>query len=122
MRYIFFNKNPLNKKELDCVCRAISGALNEDYNLIQNKLELVGALFECEFLCECCYKFLLDYCYGLTRNEEFKGITVREFLEQFDTGTYIIRVNQHLTFGKNGNLYDIWDCSNEIVDIVWKVY
>lgn len=121
MRYQFFNKNPLGNLEEDCVCRAISGALNLNYYEIQNKLHLIGSLFECEFLCECCYKHLLDYVFGLTRYEEFKGMSIKEFAEIFNKGVYIIRVEGHLTFVENGVLKDIWDCSREKVDIVWKV-
>lgn len=108
-------------KEKDCVCRAISQALQEDYYLIARKLELVGELFECEKLCQCCYKHLLDYVYGLPRIEEYKGVTVEEFANLFPKGKYIIRVDQHLTTIEDGTILDIWDCSKEIVDIVWKV-
>lgn len=121
MRYDFYNVNPLGKREEDCVTRAISGALNENYYVVKNKLELVGALFECEFLCECCYRFLLDYYYNLTRIEAFKGMSIQEFLNKFDNGTYIIRVDGHLTFAENGVLKDIWNCSDEIIDVIWKV-
>lgn len=120
-RYEFFNINPLNEIEEDCVCRAISLALKEDYYLIQKKLQLVGELFECEFLCVCCYKFLLDEVYGLDRIEECKGMTIEEFADTFPNGTYIIRVEGHCTCVIDNKLYDIWDCRNEIVDMVWKV-
>lgn len=119
--YQFLNVNPLGIKEKDCVCRAISKALNEEYYLISRKLELVAELFECEMLCECCYKHLLDYVYGLTRIEEFKGLTITDFINLHPTGKYIVRVSQHLTHIDNGTILDIWDCSNEIVDIVWVV-
>jgi hypothetical protein len=119
-KYEFLNVNPLGFKEKDCVCRAISQALQEDYYLIAHKLELVGELFECTALCVCCYKFLLDNVYGLTRIEEYKGMTVEEFANKFPKGKYIIRVDQHLTTIQDGTILDIWDCSKEIVDIVWK--
>lgn len=121
MHYQFLNVNPLGKKELDCVCRAISGALNENYYKVKNKLELVGALQECEKLCVCCYKFLLDYVYNLKRFEEYQGMTICEFMELNPYGTYIIRVDGHLTHCKDGICYDIFDCTNEIIDLVWLV-
>ena len=77
-------------------------------------------MFECTALCVCCYKFLLDNVYGLTRIEEYKGMTVEEFADKFPKGKYIIRVDQHLTTIQDGTILDIWDCSKEIVDIVWK--
>lgn len=120
-RYEFLNVNPLGFKEKDCVCRAISKGINEDYYVISRKLELVAELFECQMLCECCYKHLLDYVYGLTRIEEFRGMSIEEFLKLHPNGRFIIRVPQHLTFAENGTIYDIWDCSDEIIDIIWVV-
>ena len=120
MHYKFLNVNPLGKFEEDCVCRAISGALDINYYEVQNKLELVGALFNCEKLCVCCYKFLLDNVFNLCRIEEFQGMPVKEFIRHCDKGTYIIRVDGHLTHCKDGICYDIFDCTNDIVDLVWK--
>ena len=120
-RYKFMNVNPLGKIEEDCVCRAISLALDKDYYEIQEKLHLVGELFDCEFLCVCCYKYLLDEVYDLQRIEEVKGMTVREFANYFPKGTYIVRVEGHCTCVIDNDIMDIWDCRKEFVDIVWKV-
>ena len=121
MRYKFLNLNPMNKRELDCVCRAISLALNKDYYNVEDDLYLVGQLFKCEKLCVCCYKHLLDYVYKLERIEEFKGLSIEEFINCNPYGTYIIRVDSHLTCCIDSILFDTWDCRNEIVDIVWQV-
>ena len=120
-RYEFLNINPLNLREKDCVCRAISLALEEDYYIIEKKLELVAELFECEMLCKCCYSFLLDEVYDLKRIEEVRGMTVEEFAIAYPKGTYIVRVPQHCTCVIDGICYDIWDCTQEKVDLVWKV-
>lgn len=121
MKYKFLNLQPLGRIEQDCVCRAISFALNENYYVIQEKLHLTACLFECEELCVCCYKHLLDSVYGLKRIESYHGYTVEEFINMNPTGKFIIRVDAHLTACEDGVLYDIWDCRDEIVDIVWQV-
>lgn len=120
-RYKFLNVNPINAIEEDCVCRAISLSLNEDYYIIQEKLYLISKLFECDMLCVCCYKFLLDEYYGLERIEEFQGITINEFAKLNPKGIYLIRVSGHLTSIIDGICYDTWNCLDEIVDLVWKV-
>ena len=120
-RYEFLNINPLGNIEEDCVCRAISLALQEDYYKVERKLNLVGELFECPKLCECCYRFLLDYVYDLKRLEEFKGMTIEEFANTFPKGTYIIRVEGHLTTIIDQVCYDLWDCRKEIVDVAWCI-
>lgn len=120
-RYQFLNVNPVGKIEEDCVCRAISLALDEDYYKIQEKLYLVAKLFECEYLCVCCYKYLLDNVYDLKRIEEVKGMTVEEFANHFPIGVFIVRVEGHLTCVIDNNIMDIWNCKDEIVDLVWEV-
>lgn len=120
-RYKFLNLNPLGEIEEDCVCRAISLALNEDYYVIQEKLYLVGQLFECQFLCKCCYKFLLDDVYDLQRIEDYQGCTIEEFANANPIGVYLIRIEGHLTCLIDQVIYDLWDCNDKIVDIVWKI-
>lgn len=120
-RYDFLNLNPLNELENDCVTRAIALVLSEDYNLIKRKLELVAELFECEKLCVCCYKFLLDEVYGLERIEEYAGVTIEEFSYYHPNGIYLIRTDNHLTTLIDNVVYDIWDCREEEVRIVWVV-
>lgn len=46
---------------------------------------------------------------------------ISDFLYTHPKGTYLIRVDQHLTCARNGAVYDIWDCTDEIIDIVWEV-
>lgn len=121
MVWKFLNLQPLGKLEEDCVTRAISLATGQDYKTIQEQLFLISELFECEKLCVCCYKHLLDYVYNFERIEAVQGMTIEEFLEQFDTGIFIIRVDGHLTCAIDGNIIDTWDCTNKIVDIVWFV-
>ena len=120
-RYQFLNVNPLGEIEEDCVCRSISLALDEDYYKIQEKLYLVAKLFECEYLCVCCYKYLLDEVYDLKRIEEVKGMTVEEFANYFPIGIFIVRVEGHLTCVIDNHIMDIWDCRDKIVDLVWEV-
>ena len=120
-RYQFLNVNPLGEIEEDCVCRAISLALDEDYYKIQEKLYLVAKLFECEYLCVCCYKYLLDDVYDLKRIEEVRGMTIEEFANYFPIGIFIVRVEGHLTCVIDNHIMDIWDCRDKIVDLVWKV-
>ena len=121
MAWKFLNLQPLGKLEEDCVTRAISLATGQDYKTIQEQLLLISELFECEKLCVCCYKHLLDYVYNFERIEAVQGMTIEEFLEHFDTGIFIIRVDGHLTCAIDGNIIDTWDCTNKIVDIVWFV-
>lgn len=121
MKYKFLNVNPLDAREGDCVTRAIKLASGLSYEEVQQKLHLVATLFDCEFLCVCCYKFLLDYVLGYKRVEEFQGYTVEEFIDYNPNGVYLIRCDGHLTCSVNGTLMDTWDCRGMLVDLIWEV-
>ena len=47
--------------------------------------------------------------------------TVLEIARDNPDKTLIIRISGHLTCAKSGTIYDIWDCTNEIVDVYWIV-
>lgn len=118
--YKFYNINPLGDIEQDCVCRAISLCTEIPYKVIEQKLELVGKLFECEALCVCCYKFLLENVFGL-RQKNANGKKVKDISKEFSDKRLIIRIDGHLTCSLYGTIYDIWDCSKEKADIFWIV-
>lgn len=118
--FIFLNINPDGLIEKDCVCRAISLASGKPYEIIDDKLHYTALLLECEKLCVCCYEFLLDCVFEFPRVEA-SGMTIGEFAEANPEGIFITRVEGHLSAIIDGNIYDIWDCSNEIITDCWEV-
>lgn len=121
MPFKYLNTNPLGVEEEDCVCRAIMLALDMPYKLVEHKLNLIAELFECDELCVCCYQHLLEDVYGLERVPNVRGLTVEEFAYYFNEGTYIIRLDGHLTCLIDGINYDLWDTSKQVIDVVWRV-
>lgn len=117
-RYV--NVNPDNENIDDCVTRAISLASGYSYYDIQEKLYLTSLLFGCDRLNMCCYSNLIEkvfecepvYC---------NGLTVEEFCEEYPIGTYLVRINGHITTVSNGCIYDTWDCSDEICTNAWFI-
>lgn len=118
--YKFYNANPLGEIEQDCVCRAISTCLDMPYKSIEQKLELIGEVFECDELCVCCYHHLLEKVFGL-KQKFANGKTVGEVAQEFKNNRVIIRIDGHLTCSLYGIVYDIWDCTDEKADIFWIV-
>lgn len=118
--YEFYNANPLNEIEGDCVYRAINTATGIPYYEIAHKLKLVSELFECDELCVCCYQHFLENVLGLTRQYS-KGETVGEISNEFPDNIVLIRTEGHLTMSAYGTVYDIWNCTQEIADIFWVV-
>ena len=118
--YKYYNRNPNNDTESDCVCRAISTATSLQYEAVQELLHISAKLYRCDKLCVCCYHHLLEdilkyKCY------DGRGYTVQELAEKYSRDTILVRIEGHLTTIIKGTILDIWDCSNEFVDCYWFV-
>lgn len=120
-RYKYYNHNPDNLRLKDCVCRAISTATGLCYEAVNNLLELTAKEYHCDKLCVCCYSNLLEDILCYTRQECSFRKTVEEIAEEYPRNNVIIRVAEHLTTSVYGNILDIWDCSDELVDCFWIV-
>lgn len=118
--FIYYNVNPKGEQIGDCVIRAISLATNIDYYQIEQMLYEIGEFYSCEELCVCCYSYLLEDVFNLEPVECY-GMSVREFANSHPVGTYLIRMDAHLSTLINSNIYDIWNCSNEILTNAWRV-
>lgn len=118
--FVYYNLNPYGVEEEDCVCRAISLATNLDYEIIAEKLALTGELLDCDKLCVCCYKFLLEDVFKAKR-VSCDNMSVGEFANFYHCGTFLVRINGHLTCVIDSCIYDIWDCRSEFVTDAWEV-
>ena len=78
-------------------------------------------MYECEKLCVCCYHYLLEDFLQYDRIDYNFKKTVGEVAAAYSTDIIIIRVQSHLTMAKNGEVLDIWNCTDELVDCIWIV-
>lgn len=120
-KFVYYNNNPYGKKEEDCVVRAITLASGLPYEEIENKLYMTGELLNCERLCVACYRMLIENVLKYQPMKRVQSLFVGEFADLFPEGTYLLRVDGHITVCKNGTIYDIWDCRNEIITDAWKI-
>ncbi len=125
MGYVFYNPNPAGKFVGDCVIRAISKTENisweqafidivlEAYNLydMPSSNYVWGSYLKSKGYVR---KNLPDTCPDC--------YTARDFCnEHRDNKKYIIATGTHvIAVGPNGNLYDSWDSSDEIVTHYWE--
>ena len=117
----YYNKNPDLRHEEDCVCRAISTALEISYRAAEGLTKMAATAEECDTLCVCCYHHLLEDGFGLEPRYDYFQHTVGEIAERYHDRKIIIRVEGHLTCAAYGDVLDIWDCSGELVDRYWLV-
>lgn len=119
-KLIYYNRNPDGNKESDCVTRAISLASGLPYSSVRKKLYHMSELLNCEKLCVCCYRHLLDDIFKYPR-VECEGYTVEEFADMHPQGSYLVRMSGHITTIIDGNIWDIFNCGKELCTDAWLV-
>ena len=120
IRYVYYNRNPHNINEEDCVCRAISTAMDMDYYDVADLLALNGESQSCDMLTKSCYRRVLERKFGL-KSHYGNGKTVNEVARMYPYNRVIMRVYAHLTCSLYGKVYDTFDCTDEMVDEYWIV-
>ena len=119
-RFQYLNVNPNNQKRNDCVTRAISLASGLPYPTIRKKLRHTAKLLDCEKLCVSCYEFFIrEVLGGVPKNCE--GMTINDFAELHPYGTYLLRMDGHITTLIDFTLYDIFDCREHFITNAWHI-
>ena len=120
--YREFNNNPLSRRVGDCAIRAVSLAVDKDWERTYLLVALNGLQmgdmpssnsvwgsvlrqdgFRRESLPNAC-----PDCY-----------TVRDFCKDHPRGTYVLGLSEHVVTVKDGDWYDIWDSGDEPVIYYW---
>lgn len=116
MSYILFNPNPQGKNVGDCVIRAVSKALDIDWEKAFTEI--------------CLQAYMLsdmpsaNHVWGAyLKNKGFKKYvlpescpdcyTIREFSSDRPKGTYVVATGSHVVAVKDGDYYDAWDSGDE---------
>ena len=121
--YINYNPNPLQNHVGDCTVRAISKALNQDWEDTYLNLCLYGFS-----MCDMPSSNAVWGAYLKSKGFERFVIpntcpncySVKEFCEENPEGTFLLALGSHVVAVENGNYYDIWDSGNEIPIYFWK--
>ena len=111
---------PDNLKLPDCVIRAIQLAMDIPYSEVVMLLRKNADYYNCNELCVCCYEKLLDNDFKLPHFIG-NGLTVDEIAKRSPNNTLLIRMDSHITCAINGVIFDLFDCSNDIVTDFWVV-
>ena len=119
--FVYHNENPYKIEEQDCVCRAISKALDLDYSITDKLLKMSAEVNNCDAICVCCYTLLLEDVFKLPVRYAHNNETVIDVAKMFPHNKVLIRIEGHLTVSDSGIIYDLWDCRNRLVDKYWIV-
>ena len=120
-RFQYLNVEPNKIKKNDCVTRAITFASGVSYPTVRKKLFHTSRLLECESTyCNTCYGFLIqEVIGGVPTNCD--GQSVGEFADIHPKGTYLIRIDGHLTVIRDNCNYDLWNCLAKPCDLAWRI-
>ena len=118
--FIYLNVNPEKKRISDCVTRAIHFTTKIPYGKVRKKLFHTARLLDCEKLCMTCYSFLIEQVLKCKR-VNCDNMTIDDFCEYYPYGTYLVRMEGHISSIVNSTCYDIWDCRDKILTDAWEV-
>lgn len=117
MPWLIYNSNPFNKHVGDCVIRAISLALDQDWDTTY--LEIMSQGFGMKDMPSSNavwgqYLKNKGYKRHIIPDECPNCYTVSDFAKDHLVGTYILGTGTHVVTVKDGSYYDTWDSGNEI--------
>lgn len=120
--YREFNNNPTGRRVGDCAIRAVSLALNKDWESTYLMIALNGLQMGDMPSSNSVWGSVLRQA-GFVRenlpNTCPDCYTVRDFCEEHPKGTYVLGLSGHVVTVKDGNWYDIWDSGDETVLFYW---
>ena len=119
-KFRYYNRDEDNVLRNNCVTRAISLASGMSMGETRRKLRCVATLFDCyPRICLSCYKHLIEnVLYYKPLNCD--GMTVEEFADMHPIGTYLVRMNQHISIIIDNTIYDIFDCREHLLTNAWE--
>lgn len=119
--FCYLNVSPdKSKHRNDCVTRAISLASGLPYSKVRKKLYHTAQLLDCKKLCVSCYTHLIEkvLCAVPKNCDE---MTANDFAEIHPQGTYLLRMNGHITTLIDYTVFDLFDCREYFITNAWEI-
>lgn len=121
--YQEYNPNPTEKRREDCVIRALTKALNVDWDTAYMKLSAKG--FEVKEMPS------VNWVWGtLLRDMKFTRVglpntcpacyTLKDFCRDNPNGTFIVATGTHVVAVVDGNYFDSWDSGDQVVTYFFR--
>ena len=122
--YIKSNINPQNKQVGDCVIRAISTALNQDWETTYIGLAIQGFMMSDMPSSDSVWNEYLkskDLTRHIVPDTCPNCYTVKQFADDHPKGRYLVFVGQHVVAVIDGNYIDTWDSGDRVPIYYWEV-
>lgn len=119
----FYNPNPHGRRVGDCVVRAISKALKQDWGTTYLDLSIQGYIVGDLLSSNAVWGAYLR-SKGFMRNVISADCpdcyNIMDFCEDHPQGTYVIGTGTHAVAVTDGCYYDAWDSGKEIAIYYWE--
>jgi len=119
MAFIEFNPNPVARKVGDCSVRAISKALDMDWESAYILLTSNGLLMGDMPSADAVWGATLRQ-FGFNKHICPDCYTVTHFAAKNPVGTYVLALGGHVVTVVDGNYYDSWDSGDEYILYYWS--
>lgn len=122
-RYIPYNPNPIHGNQVgDCTVRAISKALNQDweqtyagltaYGFMRRDMPSANHVWSAYLRRNGFKRYIVDD----RGNDDY---TVEDFCRDNPQGVYVLAIPGHVVCVTDGYYYDSWDSGSEIPEYYW---
>jgi len=122
-RWRFFQNNPSGRNVGDCSVRAISVALDVDWETAYAMIVKTGFLMNDMPSSNSVWGSVLrthGYYRHVIPNSCPDCYTINDFAEDHPKGVFVVCTGNHVVTIKDGFIMDSWDSSNEIVQFYWS--
>lgn len=120
--YVYYNPNPTGRRVSDCAVRAVAKALDTDWETAYALIATNGYAMGDIIASDAVWGSVLRQ-HGFYReavpNKCPECYSAEDFCRDNPKGTFVLGFGGHVATVVDGNLYDIWDSSNEIPQFVW---
>lgn len=123
MAWIKFNANPTGKQVGDCTVRAISKAVNQNWEQTYSGMAVQGFLmFDMPSANNVWGAYLKSKGFSrhIIPDECPDCYTVADFCNDHPKGTFLLALHGHVVAVIDGNYYDSWDSGNETPIYYWQ--
>lgn len=120
--WIEYNPNPSGRHVGDCSVRAVSKAIDTDWEMAYSLISANGFVMNDMPSSNSVWGSVLRQ-HGFYRqsipNECPDCYTAADFASDHPQGTFVLGFGNHVCTIVDGNIYDSWDSSNEIPQYYW---
>ena len=117
MAYIYFCNNPKKRCTIgDCVCRALSMALNKSWDEVYIDLASEGFAVKDMPSANAVWSSYL-FSKGFYKKSKFNqySYSIEDFCAEHPYGTYVVCTGTHVVCCKDGSYFDTWNSGQEEV-------